>query len=143
MYLLLQGGKIPSSHDTERGIRSVKEAMAVTRGGHLPNRVGREFARNLIWILAVFGPLAAFLFFAAGTPLVGLLAFVGICVLPLAAIVTLLALWSGAPDETLLRGYSDLTPRSGGGYGASDGGSDYGGGFDYGGGGGDGGGGGG
>jgi len=119
--------------------------MAVTRGGHLQKRVGREFARNLIWIFAIFGPLAAFLF-AAGTPLVGLLAFVGICVLPLAAIVTLLALWSGAPDETLFRGYYGMegeggyTLRSGGGYGASDDGPDYGGGFDYGGGGGDGGG---
>ena len=111
----------------------------MTRGGHLPKRVGGEFARNLIWILAVFGPLGAFLFFAAGTPLVGLLAFVGICVLPLAAIVTLLALWSGAPDETLLRGYhsgSDPWLRSGGGHGASDGGPDCGGGFDCGGGGG-------
>jgi uncharacterized membrane protein YgcG len=125
----------------------------VTRGGRLPRRVGREFARNLIWILVFIGPLAALLFFAAGTPLVGLLAFVGVCVLPLAAMVTLLALWSGAPDETLLRGYhgvegeggyhpgSDPWLRSGGGYGASDVGPGHGGGFD--GGGGDGGGGGG
>lgn len=121
----------------------------MTRGGHLPKRVGREFVRNLIWILVFIGPLGALLFFAAGTPLVGLLAFVGICVLPLTAIVTLVALWSGASDETLLRGYYGVegeggyTPRSGGGYGASDGGPDYGGGFDGGGGGGDGGGGGG
>jgi uncharacterized membrane protein YgcG len=114
--------------------------MAIMRGGHLPKRVGREFARNLIWILAIVGPLAAFLFFAAVVPPVGLLAFVGICVPLLAAIVTLLVLWSGAPDERLLgsnrgvegeRGYhpgSDPTLRSGGGYGASGGGADYGGG---------------
>lgn len=121
----------------------------MTRGGPLPKRAGREFARNLAWILAIFGPLAVLLFFAAGTPLVGLLVFAGVCALPLAAIVTLLALWSGAPDETLLRGYYGVedeggyTSRSGGGYGAPDGGPDYGGGFDGGGGGGDGGGGGG
>ena len=120
----------------------------MTRGGHLPNRVGREFAKNLIWILVFIGPLAALVFFAAGTPLVGLLAFVGICVLPLAAIVTLVALWSGAPDETL-RGYYGVegeggyTPRSGGGYGGYDGSGYDGGAFDGGGGGGDGGGGGG
>ena len=73
-------------------------------GGHLLKRAGREFVRNLIWMLVAFGPLAAILIFATSLTLLGALPFVGIFVSVLAAIITVLTLWSGAHDETRLSG---------------------------------------
>src|SRR5687768_9269990 len=77
----------------------VKEAMTMSSSGHLLKRAGREFVGNLIWMGVVFGSLAAILVAATDLPLVGTMVFVGFCVSVLAAIVTVGALWSGAPDE--------------------------------------------
>jgi uncharacterized membrane protein YgcG len=77
----------------------VKEAMAM-RDGHLLKRASREFARNLIWMAVVFGLLAAVLVVATNLPLVGTMAFVGVCVAVVAAVVTVVVIWSGAYDET-------------------------------------------
>jgi uncharacterized RDD family membrane protein YckC len=82
----------------------VKEAMA-TRDGHLLKRASREFAKNLIWMVAAFGALAAILVAAPDLPLVGVMTFVGASVAVMAAVVTVVVLWSGAHDETLLRGH--------------------------------------
>jgi hypothetical protein len=109
--------------------------------GRLLRRVGREFVRNLLWMGVVFGSLGAMLAAATDLSLVGVLAFVGVSVVVLAAIVTWEVLspptssWSGPRDETRLgsRDYPGLPPVGGGWDG---------GGWDGGGGGGDGGGGG-
>jgi len=76
-----------------------KEAMFM-RDGHLLKRAGREFAKNLIWMAVVFGSLAAILVAATDLPLVGAMAFVGVSVALMAAIVTVVVLWSGARDDT-------------------------------------------
>ena len=117
------------------------------RGGHLLKRASREFVRNVLWMLGVFGLLGAILVFATQLPLLGVAIYVGIFASVLAAIVTVVALWSGAHEEELLSGHNHLpgTPPgrggdwAGGGWhgGGGDGG---GGGVDGGGGGGDGGG---
>jgi hypothetical protein len=113
MHPLLQAGKILRNVSEERGIRSVeKEAMAML-AVQLLKRAGREFLRNLGWMLVAFGPLAAVLVFFAGVPLLGALPFVGIFVSVMAAIVTVLALWSGAHDDTLLRSNRGLSEDSG------------------------------
>jgi hypothetical protein len=93
----------------------VKEAMAM-RDGHLLNRWGREFAKNLIWMAVVFGSLAAILVAATDLPLVGMMAFVGVSAAVMAAIVTVVVLWSGARDETPLGGhdYPGVPPDRGG-----------------------------
>ena len=70
------------------------------RDGHLQKRVGREFVNNLAWMLALFGSLGAILVFATQLPLLGVAAFVGIFASAMAAIVTVLALWSGAHEDT-------------------------------------------
>jgi hypothetical protein len=85
----------------------VKEAMAM-RDGHLLKRAGREFAKNVIWMAVVFGSLAAILVAATELPLVGAMAFVGVSGALMAAIVTVVVLWSGARDETLLSGVTTL-----------------------------------
>jgi hypothetical protein len=77
----------------------VKEAMAM-RDGHLLRRAGREFVKNLLWMGVVFGLLAAVLVVATNLPLVGTMAFVGVCVAVVAAVVTVVVIWSGAYDET-------------------------------------------
>ena len=64
------------------------------REGHLLKRAGREFAKNLIWMAVVFGSLAAILVAATDLPLIGAMAFVGVSVAVVAAIVTWLC--SGA-----------------------------------------------
>jgi hypothetical protein len=64
----------------------VKEAMAIMRDGHLLKRAGREFAKNLIWMGVVSGLLAAVLVGATNLPLVGTMAFVGVCVAVVAAV---------------------------------------------------------
>jgi hypothetical protein len=78
----------------------VKEAMAVRSSGHLLQRAGREFVKNLLWMGVVFGLLAAVLVVATDLPLVGTMAFVGVCVAVAAAVVTVVVIWSGAYDET-------------------------------------------
>jgi hypothetical protein len=114
------------------------------RGVHLLKRAGREFLRNLIWMAVAFGLLAAVLIFGAGLPLLGALPFVGIFVSVIAAITTLLTLWGGAHDGTLLRSNRGTWGESGHYYsggtyypGFLDGGGFGGGGCDGGGGGGD------
>ena len=80
----------------------VKEAMAM-RDGHLLKRAGREFVNNLAWMLVIFGSLGAILVFATQLPLLGVAAYVGISASAMAAIVTVftvLALWSGAYEDT-------------------------------------------
>ena len=72
------------------------------RAVHLLRRAGREFVRNLIWMLAVFGPLAAILVPTAHLPLLGVLAFVVVSVSVMAAILTMLVLWSGVDGEVPL-----------------------------------------
>jgi hypothetical protein len=83
--------------------------------GHLLKRAGREFVRNLIWMAVVFGLLATILVAATDLPLVGVLAFVGVCVAVMAAIMTVVVLGSGAHDESRLGGhdYSGSPPNSG------------------------------
>ena len=76
-----------------------KEAMAM-REGHLLKRAGTEFVKNLIWMSVVFGLLAAVLAAATDLSLVGTMAFVGVCVAVVAAVVTVVVIWSGAYDET-------------------------------------------
>src|SRR3712207_4042374 len=76
------------------------------RAGHLLKRAGREFGRNLIWMVVAFGPLTAVLIFAPNITLLGAWPFVGIFVSSVAAPLTVLTLWSGAHDETLLSGNS-------------------------------------
>jgi vacuolar-type H+-ATPase subunit I/STV1 len=84
----------------------VKEAMAM-RDGHLLKRAGREFAKNLIWMAVVFGLLVAVLAAATDLSLVGMMAFVGVFVAVVAAIVTVVVIWSGAHDETTRLGGHD------------------------------------
>jgi hypothetical protein len=74
------------------------------RGGRFPRRAGREFARNLMWLLAVFGLLAAVSVLVAGVPPLGALAFVGFFVPVVAGIVTVLAHWGRAEEERLYTG---------------------------------------
>jgi hypothetical protein len=79
----------------------VKEAMAMRSSGHLLRRAGREFVKNLLWMGVVFGLLAAVLVVATNLPLVGTMAFVGVCVAVAAAVVTVVVvIWSAAYDET-------------------------------------------
>jgi hypothetical protein len=61
-------------------------------GGHPLKRVGRDFVRNLFWMLVIFGPLAAIFIIAAGVPLLRVVVVVGSFVAVVAAVVTLLAL---------------------------------------------------
>ena len=69
--------------------------------GHLLRRAGREFVKNLLWMGVVFGLLAAVLVVATNLPLVGTMAFVGVCVAVAAAVVTVVVvIWSAAYDET-------------------------------------------
>jgi hypothetical protein len=73
--------------------------------GHLLKRAGTEFAKNLLWMAVVFGSLAAILAAVTDLSLVGVMAFVGVCVAVMATIVTVIVLWSGAHDETPLSGH--------------------------------------
>src|SRR5918997_2813107 len=80
----------------------VKEAMAM-RDGHLLKRAGREFAKNLLWMAVVLGLLAAILVAATDLPLAGVIFFVGVFAAVMAAIMTVVVIWSGAYDETKRR----------------------------------------
>ena len=85
---------------------SMKEAMAMGHG-HLLRRAGREFAKNLLWMAVVLGPLAAILVAATDLPLAGVMFFVGVFAAVMAAIVTVVVIWSGAYDETTRLGGHD------------------------------------
>jgi vacuolar-type H+-ATPase subunit I/STV1 len=90
--------------------------MAMRAAGHLLKRTGREFVRNVIWLLAIFGLLGAILVYATDLPLLGVAAFVGIFASVMAAIATVVVIWSGAPDETFLSGHNyPGVPHEGGG----------------------------
>ncbi len=69
--------------------------MAMRGAGHL-KRAGREFVKNLAWLLAVFGALGVILVFATQLPLLGVLVFVSVFASVMAAIATVVVLWSGA-----------------------------------------------
>ena len=84
----------------------VKEAMAM-RDGHLLKRAGREFAKNLLWMAVVLGSLAAILVAATDLPLAGVIFFVGVFAAVMAAIVTVVVIWSGAYDERTRLGDHD------------------------------------
>ncbi len=79
---------------------------------HLLKRAGRKFVRNLFWMLVAFGPLAAILILFASLPLVGALPYFGIIVSVIAAIITVLELWSGAHDEAYLSANRGMSPES-------------------------------
>ena len=79
--------------------RRKEEAMAM-RDGHLLQRVGREFVKNLVWMVVVFGALGANLVAATDLSLVGVTVFVGAFVAVLAAIMTGVAFWSDAQEDT-------------------------------------------
>jgi hypothetical protein len=68
--------------------------------GHLLSRAGTEFVRNLLWMLMVFGLLRAISIAATDLPLVGVVAFVGVAVAVMAAIMTLVVLRSRAHEKT-------------------------------------------
>jgi uncharacterized RDD family membrane protein YckC len=74
------------------------------REGHLLKRAGTEFVKNLIWMGVVFGLLAAVLVAATNLSLVGTMAFVGVCVAVVAAVVTVVVIWSGDPGSPADRG---------------------------------------
>ena len=89
----------------------------------LLKRAGREFVRNLLWMVVVFGPLAAILTAVTDLSLVGTMAFVGVCVAVMAAIVSVVVLWSGANDETHLSRFNHPgLPSDGSGLGGWHGG---------------------
>ncbi len=77
------------------------------RDGHLLKRASREFAKNLLWMAVVLGLLVAVLAAATDLSLVGTMAFVGVFAAAMAAIVTVIVIWSGAYDETTRRGGHD------------------------------------
>ena len=77
------------------------------RDGHLWKRAGREFARNLLWMAVVLGALAAILVAATDLPLAGVIFFVGVFAAVMAAIVTVVLIWSGAYDERTRLGSND------------------------------------
>ena len=54
--------------------------------------------KNLAWMLVAFGAVGAILVFATQLPLLGVATFVGIFASAMAAIVTVVALWSGAQE---------------------------------------------
>src|SRR5215212_4568605 len=93
--------------------------MAIMRSsGHLLKRAGREFAKNLLWMAVVLGVLAAILVAATDLPLAGGIFFVGVFAAVMAAIVTVVVIWSGAYDETRRLGGHDSpgSPRDRGGW---------------------------
>ena len=79
--------------------------------GNLLKRAGREFSKNLLWMAVVLGSLAAILVAATDLPPVGVMFFVGVFSAVMATIVTVVAIWSGAYEETKRRGGHD-TPGS-------------------------------
>ena len=84
------------------------------RDGHLWKRAGREFAKNLLWMAVVLGSLAAILVVATDLSLAGVMVFVGVFAAVMAAIVTVVVIWSGAYDETKRRRDPGSPPDRGG-----------------------------
>ena len=76
-------------------------------------RAGKEFERNLIWVLVAYAPLAAILAFGANTPLRGVLIFGGIFVPVTAAFVTVVVLRADAGEG---RTWGESGYHSGGTY---------------------------
>jgi hypothetical protein len=94
----------------------MKEAMAM-RDGHLLGRAGREFGKNLLWMAVVLGLLVAVLVAATDLSLIGTMAFAGVFAAVMAAIVTVVVIWSRAPDGTTRLGgpgYPGSPPDRGG-----------------------------
>jgi uncharacterized membrane protein YgcG len=89
----------------------LKEAMAM-RAVHLLKRGGRKFARTLFWMLVAFGPLAAILIYFANLPILLAFPYVVIFGSVIAAIMTVLALWSGAHDEAIPSANRGMSPES-------------------------------
>jgi uncharacterized membrane protein YgcG len=109
MHLSLQAGRIFRDVARSGVFAPVKEAMAM-RDGHLLRRAGREFAKNLIWMVVAFGAMAAILVAATDLPLVGAMAFVGAAASVMASIVTGVVIGSGARDETPIGGQQHHYP---------------------------------
>jgi uncharacterized membrane protein YgcG len=109
MHLSLQAGRIFRDVARSGVFAPVKEAMAM-RDGHLLRRAGREFAKNLIWMVVAFGALATILVAATDLPLVGAMAFVGAVASVMASIVTGVVIGSGARDETPIGGQQHHYP---------------------------------
>ncbi len=87
---------------------------------HLLKRGVRKFMRDLFWIFVAFAPLAVILIYFANLPLVMALPYLGIFVFVIAAISTVLELWSGAQDGAFLSANRGMSPEnahsSGGAY---------------------------
>ena len=73
----------------------------------LLKRASREFLRNLLWMLLVFGLLGAILVFATQLPLLGVAIYIGIFASVLAAIVTAGCIDTGLPAGRRNFGQSD------------------------------------
>ena len=73
--------------------------MAMRGAVGFRKRAGKEFARNLMWLLAVFGLLAAVSVLVAGVPPLGALAFVGFFVPVVAGVRSGVAHWGRAEGE--------------------------------------------
>jgi hypothetical protein len=85
--------------------------------GHLLKRAGTEFAKHLLWMAVVFGSLAAILAAVTYLSLLEVMAFVGVFVVVMAAIVTAEVILSGTRDKTThLSGhdYPGASPHRGG-----------------------------
>ena len=65
----------------------------------LLKRAGREFLRNLLWIVVTFGPLTAALIYVTNITLVGVLVFGGVFVPVWAAVATVVMVWDGWPRD--------------------------------------------
>jgi hypothetical protein len=110
------------------GVSALAKEATFMRDGHLLKRKGREFAKNFVWMAVVFGGMAAILAAVTDLSLVGVMAFVGVCVAVMATIVTVTVLWSGAHNETPLSGHDfpaappDRGDLSGGGWDGGEGG---------------------
>ena len=76
------------------------------RSVHLLKQASGEFVKNIIWMLVVFRLLAATLVFGVGLPLLGVAVFVGVFASVMAAMATVVVLWSGAHEETFLSGHN-------------------------------------
>ncbi len=82
------------------------------RAVHLLKRTSRKFVRNLFWMVVAFGPLATILIFFANLPLVMALPYFVVSVSVIAAIMTVLTLWSGASDEAFPSANRGMSPEN-------------------------------
>src|SRR3712207_2636668 len=86
--------------------RKRRLVMAMREVVHSPKRMSREFVKNLAWMLGGFGALGVILVFATHLPLLGVAVFVGVFASVMAAMATVVVLWSGAHEETFLSGHN-------------------------------------